>query len=142
MTGTLGRHDGNSTTFLCSTLFAETKISLSLSRFKKRFMVIKFEKEYLSELYETGRTTDKKYRFQPDVAKRYQARIDTLEGAANVKDLFAINSLHYEVLKGDKKDISSIRVNNKYRIEFKTTQVVSETVVTICNILELSNHYK
>jgi proteic killer suppression protein len=105
-------------------------------------MEIKFEKEYLRELYETGRTTDKKYRFQPSVAKKYQARIETLENAENVKGLFTINALHYEVLKGDKNGISSIRVNNQYRIEFKTTPVVSETVVTICNILELSNHYK
>ena len=105
-------------------------------------MKITFEKEYLQELYETGKTTSKKYRFRPDVVKRYQLRIETLEGAEDVEKLFAINPLHYEVLKGDKKGISSIRVNDQYRIEFKTTQVVSETVATICNILELSNHYK
>jgi proteic killer suppression protein len=105
-------------------------------------MEIRFDKKYLQELYEVGKTTDKKYRFQPDVVKKYQARIETLESAEKVEDLFLINSLHYKVLKGDKKDISSIRVNKQYRIEFTTTQVVSKTVVTICNILELSNHYK
>jgi len=105
-------------------------------------MKIKFDKKYLQELYEVGKTTDKKYRFQPSVVKRYQARIKTLEKASKPVDLFTINSLHYEVLKGEKKDISSIRVNDQYRIEFETTQVVTETVVTICNILELSNHYK
>ena len=105
-------------------------------------MVIKFDKEYLEELYKVGKTTDKKYRFQPSVVKKYQSRIDTLESAEKVENLFTINSLHYEVLKGEKKGISSIRVNDQYRIEFKTTQVVSETVVTICDILELSNHYK
>ena len=105
-------------------------------------MEIKFDKEYLRELYDTGKTTDEKYRFQPDIVKRYQARIETLEGAGNVEKLFAINSLQYEKLKGDKAGLESIRVNNQYRIEFKTTQVVSETVVTICNIIELSNHYK
>lgn len=45
-------------------------------------------------------------------------------------------------MKGDKAGISSIRVNDQYRIEFMVEQVSSETVVTICNILELSNHYK
>jgi Plasmid maintenance system killer protein len=105
-------------------------------------MEIKFEKEYLRELYEFGKTTNKKYRFHPDVVKRYQARIEILESAENIKELFEINSLHYKVLKGDKKGISSIRVNKQYRIEFKTTQVVSETVITICSILELSNHYE
>ncbi|MDR3339083.1 MAG: type II toxin-antitoxin system RelE/ParE family toxin [Candidatus Symbiothrix sp.] len=105
-------------------------------------MEIKFDKEYLRELYEVGKTTDKKHRYQPDVVKKYQARIETLESAENVEKLFTINTLHYEVLKGDKKGLESVRVNDQYRIEFKTTQVVSEIVVTICNILELSNHYK
>ncbi|MDR3118519.1 MAG: addiction module killer protein, partial [Mediterranea sp.] len=45
-------------------------------------------------------------------------------------------------LHGDKEGLQSVRVNNQYRIEFKTTKVVSETVVTICNIIDLSNHYK
>ena len=83
-------------------------------------MEINFEKEYLRELYEDGKTSDKKHRFQ----------------------FFPINSLRYEVLKGDKAGISSIRVNDQYRIEFTVKQISYETVVTICNILELSNHYK
>jgi proteic killer suppression protein len=105
-------------------------------------MEIAFEEEYLRELYEVGKTTNKKYRFQPDIVKRYQARIETLESAENVEKLYAIRSLHYEKLKGDKKGLESVRVNNQYRIEFKTTKVVSETVVTVCNIIDLSNHYK
>ena len=59
-----------------------------------------------------------------------------------IEELYPIRSLHYEVLKGDKTGISSIRVNDQYRIEFTVKQVSAETVVTICNILELSNHYK
>ena len=105
-------------------------------------MEVHFEKKYLSDLYYKGKTTDKKHRFQPDVIKRYKLRIETLEDAASVEDLYQINSLHYEVLKGDKKGISSIRVNDQYRIEFTTSKVESETIVTVCNILELSNHYK
>ncbi|KAA6322279.1 hypothetical protein EZS27_028162 [termite gut metagenome] len=105
-------------------------------------MEIKFEKEYLRELYETGKTMDKKYRFQPQVVKKYRKTIDTLESVASLEDLYKFNSLHYEVLKGNKKDTSSVRVNDQYRIEFTASQVVSETVITICNIIELSNHYK
>ena len=105
-------------------------------------MEIVFEKKYLSELYYKGKTADKKYRFQPEVIKRYKLRIEALESATSIEDLFQINSLHYEVLKGDKKGISSIRVNDQYRIEFTLNKVESETIVTICNILELSNHYR
>ena len=105
-------------------------------------MEIVFEKKYLSELYYKGKTADKKHRFQPEVIKRYKLRIEALESATCIEDLFQINSLHYEVLKGGKKGISSMRVNDQYRIEFTVSKVESETIVTICNILELSNHYK
>jgi proteic killer suppression protein len=105
-------------------------------------MEICFDKEYLRELYEDGKATEKKYRFQPDIVKRYQARIRTLQRADRVEDLFAVNSLCYEKLHGDKDGLESIRVNDKYRIEFETTKEFSKTVATICNIIELSNHYK
>ena len=105
-------------------------------------MEIKFDKTYLEELYDTGKTTDKKYRFQPQIAKKYRKTIDILESVAAVEDLFLYNALRYEKLIGDKDGLESVRVNDQYRIEFKTTKVVSETVVTICNVIELSNHYK
>jgi len=105
-------------------------------------MEIKFDKKYLEELYETGKTTDKKYQFQPQVVTKYQKTIITLIGVLRVEDLFRYNGLRYEKLHGDKEGLESVRVNDQYRIEFKTTPVVSETVVTICNIVELSNHYK
>ncbi len=105
-------------------------------------MEIRFDKEYLQELYEVGKTADKKHRFQPDIIKRYQLRIKTLEKASGPEDLYPIHSLHYEKLKGDKEGLESIRVNDQYRIEFKIENVISEMVITICNIMELSNHYK
>lgn len=104
-------------------------------------VIVTFDKVYLQELYEIGKTSDKKHRYQPDIVKRYQQRIKILESAPRIETLFQLNSLNYEVLEGDKAGISSIRVNDKYRIEF-TVSYQEEPVVTICNILELSNHYK
>lgn len=105
-------------------------------------MELRFDKEYLRQLYEEGKTTDKKHRFQPHVIARYQLRLKVLEQAESIEELYPLHSLHYEVLRGNKEGISSIRVNDQYRVEFMVRQVVSETVVTICDILELSNHYK
>jgi proteic killer suppression protein len=104
-------------------------------------MIVTFEDTYLSELYKTGKT-DKKHRYQPDVIRKYRHCIDILVGAKDTTTLFRFNSLNYEVLSGDKAGISSIRVNKQYRIEFKVNQTSEEPIVTICNILELSNHYK
>lgn len=105
-------------------------------------MLVTFEKKYLQELYETGKTSEKKYRFQPEIVAKYARCIDVLISAKGTEALYAVKSLNYEKLKGDKKGISSIRVNQQYRIEFTVNEVQSETIVTVCNILELSNHYK
>lgn len=105
-------------------------------------MVVTFEDAYLSDLYEKGKTDDKKHRYQPEVVRRYQKCIDFLLDARKIEDLLPIHSLNYEVLKGNKAGISSIRVNNKYRVEFTVRDSMEEPIVTVCNIIELSNHYK
>lgn len=105
-------------------------------------MEIKFEKEYLKELYFKGKTTDKKHRFPLSIVNRYCKVIDILDSVSTTEDLYRYHSLNYKTLVGDKDGIESVRVNDKYRIEFRTRKVVSDVVVTVCNIEELSNHYK
>lgn len=112
------------------------------SRHKHSRMIVTFEKKYLQELYEKGKSSDKKHRFQPDIVRRYIDRINILKNNDSIESLFLIKSLHYEVLRGDKAGISSIRVNDQYRIEFSVAKEGKEPLITICNILELSNHYK
>ena len=99
-------------------------------------------KKYLEELYINGKTSDKKHRFQPQIIAKYRKTIDLLESLSTAEDLYRYHSLRYEKLQGDKAGLESVRVNDQYRIEFKTTKVVSEIVVTVCNVIELSNHYK
>jgi len=106
-------------------------------------MKINFEKDYLKELYENGKARNKKHRFQPSVIKKYVQTIDKLRVAKNTEELYPIRSLNYEKLAGDKKDLESVRVDGKYRIEFMTTLKGEEpNSITICSIIELSNHYK
>ena len=105
-------------------------------------MEIVFDKPYLEELYMRGKTSDKKHRFQPHIIAKYRKTIDLLESVSRVEDLYRYHSLNYEVLIGDKAGLESVRVNDQYRIEFKTTKVMSEIVITVCSIIELSNHYK
>lgn len=105
-------------------------------------MFITFEETYLQELYEKGKTSDKKHRYQPDIVKRYVKCINLMREVPDVTSLAKYNSLNYELLKGDKKDISSVRVNDKYRVEFTVKETKDKPVITVCNILDLSNHYK
>ena len=105
-------------------------------------MFIEFDKDYLRELFEQGRTSDKKHRYQPEVIKGYQKGVASLKRAINVEMLYRLNSLNYEVLKGDKKGISSVRINRQYRLEFTVRDVVNEQIITVCRLLDISNHYK
>lgn len=105
-------------------------------------MIVEFEEEYLRDLYIKGECNDKKHRYRTDVIKRYKRGIDYLKWASHKEDLFRINSLHFEALKGNRSGRFSIRVNEQYRIEFALMETVEEPILTICNIVELSNHYK
>ena len=91
-------------------------------------MNVEFEKEYLAELYEKGKTDDKKHRFQPQIVNGY---------------LNQYRSLNYEKLKGDKKGLSSLRINDQYRLEFREiTNAGNQAVIEICSLVDITNHYK
>ena len=105
-------------------------------------MIVTFKYDYLKALYESGRSPDKKHRFQPDIIRRYQKAINFLITSSSIEALWTIQSIRYEVLNGDKAGLSSIRVNDQYRVEFSVTLNEKEPMLTICNVVELSNHYK
>lgn len=104
-------------------------------------MIVEFEEEYLRDLYTKGVSNDKRRRYRIDVVKRYKRGIDYLKWASRKEDLFRINSLNFEALKGNKVGRYSIRENDQYRIEFTMRETTEEPILTICNIVELSNHY-
>lgn len=106
-------------------------------------MKIEFEKEYLRELYYTGKTTDKKHRFQPQVINGYAKCVRALIKAVRTEDLYLINSLRYERLQGDKKGLSSVRINDKYRLEFREISNSNNILeIKICALTDITNHYK
>ena len=105
-------------------------------------MLIEFDKDYLFELYTVGKTSDKKHRYQPEIIRGYQKAVFQLYAANVITDLFQSKALNYEVLKGDKQGISSVRINKQYRLEFTVREVMNEQIITICRLLDISNHYK
>ena len=106
-------------------------------------MKVEFEKDYLRELYDTGKTTDKKHRYQPQVVNGYVKCVKALVDAERMEELFGYNSLRYEKLKGDKKGISSLRINDQYRLEFREI-IDSYNIleIKICSLIDITNHYK
>lgn len=74
--------------------------------------------------------------------KGYQKAVFLLSSANVITDLFRNNSLNYEVLQGDKKGISSVRIDRQYRLEFTVREELNEQIITVCSLLDISNHYK
>lgn len=105
-------------------------------------MIITFGEDFLRELYEKGKASDKKHRYQPQIIKKYSSVINLMKQQENVFGLTKYGSLHYEHLHGDKEGTSSVRVNDQYRIEFTEGMEEGKPIATICNITDLSNHYK
>ena len=106
-------------------------------------MIVEFEKKYLEDLYELGRTSDKKHRFQPQVINGYLKCVRALMTASKMEDLFSFRSLRYEKLIGDKKGLSSLRINDQYRLEFREIADSSNSsIIEICSLIDITNHYK
>lgn len=101
-------------------------------------MEITFERDYLRELYYDGVTRDKQHRYQPQIVKKYIRVVNILDSVEKAVDLYRYRALRYEKLVGDKVGLESVRVNDQYRVEFKTS---AKGGITICNITELSKHY-
>lgn len=104
-------------------------------------MIVVFEKKYLEDLFEEGKSLDKKHRFPDRIIKKYCLRVQTLQSAPNIQALFPLKSLNYEVLSGNKEGISSVRIDLKYRLEFIVSKE-KDTMLTICNIIDITNHYE
>lgn len=106
-------------------------------------MEVEFEKEYLVELYTDGKTKDKHHRYQPQIVKGYLKCVRALLTAQRMEDLFTYRSLNYEHLHGDKEGLSSIRINDQYRLEFREISSQEDRdKIEICSLTDISNHYK
>ena len=68
--------------------------------------------------------------------------IDLMKNLSNVMCLAQYGGLHYEALHGDKEGLSSVKVNDQYRIEFREIIKGDKTIAEVVSITELSNHYK
>ncbi len=101
------------------------------------------ENKGLLELYNVGVTTDNKYRkLSAIVLKAFVRTIDKIKPLADINALKAYNSLRYEKLYDDYKGYESIRVNDQYRIIFKSIENDNSLTIYDIVIFDLSKHYE
>lgn len=106
-------------------------------------MEIEFAEKYLQELYEEGKASGKRHRYQKEVVNKYIKTVDVLRNAPDTEFLYKLKSLHYEKKEGSLKRIEAVYVNKQYRLEF-ISRIEGEEPdkIIICSLLDLSSHYK
>lgn len=105
-------------------------------------MNITSEDEALLELFENGKTTDKKYKRLPiAVIKGYIKAVNKMRAAARIEHIMHDKGLSYERLKGKRKNQESVRCNDKWRLIFQSFPASDSIVITEIELIEISNHY-
>ena len=97
-----------------------------------------FKNKELEKLYTAGKS--RKYRLPEDITDRFFARIQQIEAAVVIHDLWNDKGLNIEKLQGY-DDRFSIRLNNKYRLEVTIDWLNAEKTIGEFAIVELSIHY-
>ncbi len=105
-------------------------------------MNITSDDEALFELYEKGKTSDKRYRRLPiQVIKGYKKAVDYMKAARRIEDLYRLKGLNYEALHGDRKGQESVRCNDTWRLIFQSSPADGCIIITEIELLEISHHY-
>jgi len=100
---------------------------------------IEFKNKKVLELYQKGGS--EKYSFGRTVVEKFSSRIEALQAAAGIYDLWQSPSLHFEKLEGHDSRYS-VRIDRKYRLEFNIewTDIKKTTGKVI--IINISKHYE
>jgi toxin HigB-1 len=64
----------------------------------------------------------------PDVVKAYRKRMQMIRAALDERDFYALKSLHFEKLSGNRAGDRSMRLNGQYRLILQLTDKSAKTV--------------
>ena len=105
-------------------------------------MNITSEDVALLELFENGKTSDKKYKKLPVAAiKGYVKAVNKMRAATRMEDIMRDKGLSYERLRGDRKDQESVRCNDVWRLIFQSSPADGSIIITEIELIEISHHY-
>jgi plasmid maintenance system killer protein len=101
-------------------------------------MNFRFGNKELEKLYITGKS--KKYKLTNDIIDKFFARIQQIEAANDIYDLWKDKGLNFEKLEGFEARYS-MRLKLKYRLEIEIEWQNAENTVGKFIVDEISNHY-
>lgn len=76
-------------------------------------MHFQFKKKKLEELYYEEKGIHK---YPPEVIDAFFHVMSVIEAAIDIRDFYYLKSLHFEKLKGSRKNEHSMRLNKQYRL--------------------------
>ena len=100
-------------------------------------MEFELKNKELRKLYAQGKSS--KFNLPPQVKTKFFMRLQQIEAAVSIHDLWKSPSLNFEYLKSSK--IYSIRVDKNYRLEIDIEWLNKEKTIGKFYIEDLTNHY-
>lgn len=97
-----------------------------------------FKNKELEKLYTTGKS--KKLKFPNDIIDKFFARIQQIEAANDIYDLWNDKGLNFEKMTNTQNSYS-MRLKIKYRLEMDIDWNNDELTIGDFIITEISNHY-
>src|SRR5437763_1392047 len=70
-------------------------------------------------------------RWSREIVKAFRKRMQFLHAAADERDLYAMKSLHFEKLKGDRSHQRSLRLNDQWRLIVQIQERPERTIVVL-----------
>ena len=101
-------------------------------------MEFKFNNKELEALYTSGKS--KKMKLTSDIIEKFFARIQQIEAANTIYDLWNDKGLNFEKLQGH-PNLYSMRLKMKYRLEMEIEWKNNEKTIGDFTITKISNHY-
>ena len=74
--------------------------------------------------------------FGRDVVKAFRKRMQLIRAARDERDFYAMKSLHFEQLHGDRLGRYSMRLNEQWRLILKLVKRASDKVVLVIEIID------
>ncbi len=79
----------------------------------------------------------------PSLIKQYIKTVNKLRSVQKVEQLFQFSGLNYEKLKGNLKGMSSVRINQQYRLIFEeVANIAAPFKIVLFSLEEISKHYE
>lgn len=97
-----------------------------------------FRNKELEKLYVTGKS--KKLKLPNDIIEKFFARLQQIEAANDIYDLWNDKGLNFEKLTNTENSYS-MRLKIKYRLEMDIDWINNELTIGDFVITDISNHY-